>query len=79
MEPEYRKQGASRANLRKSVLLVPRRTMLAITSACSLSGSQALYCDTISWQYWEMGSGDDFRQHCPNHPTSMAPWIMVRE
>jgi len=34
-----------------------------------------LYCDTISWQFYEMGSGDQFREHCPHHPHSAAPWL----
>jgi len=34
-----------------------------------------LYCDAISWQFYEMGSGDDFRKHCPHHPTAAATWV----
>lgn len=34
-----------------------------------------LYCDAISWQFWEMGSSDEFRKNCPHHPSSTAPWV----
>jgi hypothetical protein len=35
----------------------------------------ALYCDAISWQFYEMGSSDAFSEQCPNHPKATAPWV----
>lgn len=36
---------------------------------------QDLYCDTISWQFFEMGNSDNFRAQCPKHPAAPAPWV----
>jgi len=38
-----------------------------------------IYCDTISWQFWEMGSSDAFKSQCPNHPLLSSPWIREAE
>jgi len=38
-----------------------------------------VYCDTISWQFYEMGSSDAFSSQCPMHPNKMSAWVASRE
>ena len=38
-----------------------------------------IYCDTISWQFFEMGSGDSFAKNCPKHPKKVARWVAENE
>ena len=38
-----------------------------------------IYCDTISWQFYEMGSSDAFSAKCPKHPKQKSPWIAEQD